>query len=313
MAIKITLAKKPEEFDALFELRYQLLSKSVDKAQSTEELLQLTNCYINDEGRSLNRFDGYPTTSHLIVKDGNKVVGGLRLCIDSKVGVPADLVYSFRDKLPESSQLVSCDMYCVSKNYHNPRIAQGLILMASYIAISQKASQIIAPINPAIAQLMKKIGCRIVDKEMQDPATGLDFVPVILDMTGIEDFFIRFVNANKLHDFLGAFECVFYEEGDYIIRAGEKGDCVYVMVDGEANVMHAKKFRLVNTLRAGNVFGEIALLTDEGIRTANVVTTKPVRVMRLDKETFMEYLVKNPEKAMEFMTKINQPTKAVAN
>lgn len=300
MSLKIALAKKHEQIDAVFKLRYQLLSQL---GGNTAQL-------VNDNGRNLNRFDGYPGTTHLIVEDDSKVVGSLRICIDSSLGLPADLVYNFREKLPHSAQVASCDMYSVGKNYHNPKVAQGLILMASYIAAAHQATHIVAPINPAIAQLMQKIGCQVVDKERPDPATGLAIVPVILDISTIKDFFTSFIKLNQLHNFLGAFECVFFEEGDYIIRAGEKGDCVYVMVDGEANVIHPRKFRMVNTLKPGDVFGEIALLTD-GIRKANVVAKNAVRAMRLDKTAFMDYLLDNPEKAIAFMTQISKQTKQI--
>src|SRR5512137_681424 len=113
MAIKISLAKKPEQIDAIFKLRYQLLSKSREHLEPGQQ----SRGYLDDEGRTLNRFDGYPTTSHLIVEDEKKVVGGLRLCVDSSVGIPANLVYNFREKLPHPYKVVSCDMYCVSKNY----------------------------------------------------------------------------------------------------------------------------------------------------------------------------------------------------
>lgn len=308
MAIKISLAKKPQQIDAVFKLRYQLLSKSLDKLDSAQQ----GRCYLNDEGRNLNRFDGYPSTSHLIVEDDKKVVGCLRLCVDSDVGIPANLVYDFRTKLPHGYKAVSCDMYCVSKNYHNPTIAQGLVLMAGYIAAAHQATHLVAPITPSIAQLMQKIGCQIVDAEMQDPATGLAIVPVVLQISTLKDFFINFVKHNKLDNFLGAFECVFYEEGDYIIRAGEKGDCVYVMVEGEATVIHPQKYKMVNILNPGDVFGEIALLTD-GIRKANVFAKTPVRAMRLDKAAFMDYLMGNPEKAMAFMAQISKRTKQITD
>lgn len=305
MPIKITLAKTAKEIDAIFKLRSQLLAQSISQDEPTSNNKAR---YLNDEGRSLNRFDGFPETSHLVVKDDDKVVGSLRLCLDSDAGIPADAIYNFRSQLPYSYRVLCCDMYCVGKNYHNPKIAEGLILMASYIAIAHKATHIVAPINTAIAELMKKIGCKIVGDETKEPATGLNVVPVILDLSTLDDFFINFIKTNHLYEFLDSYECIFYNEGDYIIKAGEKGDCVYVMVDGEANVMHPKKFKLIKTLKAGNVFGEIALLSDEGVRTANVVTKNSVRVMRLDKETFMDYLFNNPKKAMEFMTQISKQT-----
>jgi len=69
-------------------------------------------------------------------------------------------------------------------------------------------------------------------------------------------------------------------EGDY-------GHEFLVLVDGEAEVRHGDE--VMATLRDGDFFGEIALVTDEP-RTATVVATTPVHVLVIGEREFRTLL-----------------------
>ena len=65
-----------------------------------------------------------------------------------------------------------------------------------------------------------------------------------------------------------------------ILREGEHGDYFCVLVSGEARV--TRKRRLIDTLKAGECLGEMACLGSPGnLRTADVVTTQEVRMLKL--------------------------------
>jgi CRP-like cAMP-binding protein len=75
--------------------------------------------------------------------------------------------------------------------------------------------------------------------------------------------------------------------GEAIIREGDAGDRFYVLLDGQASVTVAG--REVQALRAGDCFGEIALL-HEVPRRATVTATAPVRLWSLEREAFLRVL-----------------------
>ena len=50
-----------------------------------------------------------------------------------------------------------------------------------------------------------------------------------------------------------------YLPGDYIINKGEIGEHMYFIVDGEVLIIAADKQTVVNKLRKGQYFGEIAI------------------------------------------------------
>ena len=88
-----------------------------------------------------------------------------------------------------------------------------------------------------------------------------------------------------------------YTFGDLIVREGEPGDAFFIVVEGRARVFkrgeNGEDIPL-NVLRAGDEFGEMALL-EEGKRTASVRCSSDVKVYRLDRADFHRILAEEPE------------------
>ena len=82
------------------------------------------------------------------------------------------------------------------------------------------------------------------------------------------------------------------EPGETIIRQGDVGDDLYIIETGRAEV-HVVAWNggrtVVATLDPGECFGEIALVTG-GERTADVVSTTPMTLLRLTRDAYARYL-----------------------
>lgn len=78
-----------------------------------------------------------------------------------------------------------------------------------------------------------------------------------------------------------------FDAGTPLMRQGEAGDCLMVIQEGEVEVTveHGTDRYLLKRAGAGEVFGEMSLLTREP-RTASVVALTPVRVLLLPVEDF---------------------------
>jgi CRP-like cAMP-binding protein len=82
------------------------------------------------------------------------------------------------------------------------------------------------------------------------------------------------------------------DEGKELTRLGQSGREFFVLLEGEADV--SQDGRVINKLRPGDFFGEIALVEDVP-RTATVTATTPVRTLVITDRAFRQLLEKQPE------------------
>ena len=88
-----------------------------------------------------------------------------------------------------------------------------------------------------------------------------------------------------------------YAHDELIIREGDQDETFFIIEKGTVEVYllspHGSR-KVLTTLREGDFFGEMALLTGQK-RTANVCALTDVRVYRLDKDSFKEILERKPD------------------
>jgi CRP-like cAMP-binding protein len=83
-----------------------------------------------------------------------------------------------------------------------------------------------------------------------------------------------------------------FEEGRHLIREGDRGREFFVLLEGTAGV--TKDGKKLNSLEAGDFFGEIALVSRVP-RTATVTTSSPVRALVVTDRAFRTLLDRSPE------------------
>jgi len=130
----------------------------------------------------------------------------------------------------------------------------------------------------------------------------------VLDVKNLSDFFIHFVEENQLQDYIGEYERSFYEEGEYVIRAGEQGQRAFIIIEGDVDVRLPGTKTIVDTLTKGDVFGELALLFNEP-RTADIVATTPLQVMALSKKSFDQMFFQDPNKTLNLIKTLGKRNK----
>jgi CRP-like cAMP-binding protein len=86
-----------------------------------------------------------------------------------------------------------------------------------------------------------------------------------------------------------------------VVRAGEPGDTLYVVLDGEVSVRRPAGPEL--TLGIGSFFGEISLL-DGGPRSATVVARGPVVCLALSQARFTKVLRAEPAIAIAMLKEL---------
>lgn len=111
-------------------------------------------------------------------------------------------------------------------------------------------------------------------------------------------------------------EQTFHAPGEYIIRKGDEGAEMFIIGHGEVEVCVGDK--VVTNLKAGQFFGEIALLEDT-IRSADVVAKSYCDLYTFNKVDFLEVIEKFPSLGNKFKEiylkrrqKVQEPDKKAA-
>ena len=100
-----------------------------------------------------------------------------------------------------------------------------------------------------------------------------------------------------------------FHHGTEIVRAGEAGDVLYVVLDGEASVRKPRARML--TVDTGSFFGELSLL-DGGPRTATVVAQGDVVCFALRRAAFAKVLRTEPAIGIAILAELASRLRATA-
>ncbi len=97
-----------------------------------------------------------------------------------------------------------------------------------------------------------------------------------------------------------------YHDGEVIIREGEVGHEMYVIQDGEVDILveHEGEQRFLRKGRVGEFFGEMAIF-DRAVRSATVRASGDVRVLTVDESTLLRRINEDPSLAFEMIKNLS--------
>lgn len=86
-----------------------------------------------------------------------------------------------------------------------------------------------------------------------------------------------------------------YADGEIIISEGDVGDCMYVIQEGQVEVIigNGEDEIQLSILKPGDFFGEMAVF-ERDVRSATVRALGPTRVITVDKKNFMRRVHEDP-------------------
>lgn len=98
-----------------------------------------------------------------------------------------------------------------------------------------------------------------------------------------------------------------YGDGEVIVRQGESGDCMYVVQQGLVEVVHETESgpQLLATLGEGEFFGEMVIF-ERAPRSATVRARGDVRLLTVDRGTFLRRISEDPSLAFRIVKKMSQ-------
>jgi CRP-like cAMP-binding protein len=89
-----------------------------------------------------------------------------------------------------------------------------------------------------------------------------------------------------------------YSKGTYIFHQNEQGEIMYVILDGEVEIILNEV--VVATFEAGQIFGEMALI-DHRARSASAYAKTDCKLVPVDKESFLFLVQQTPNFALYVM------------
>jgi CRP/FNR family transcriptional regulator len=97
-----------------------------------------------------------------------------------------------------------------------------------------------------------------------------------------------------------------FKNGEVIVQQGEAGDCMYVIQQGEVEVVHqaGTEQQQLAVLGEGDFFGEMAIF-DQAQRSATVRALGDVRLLTVDKTTFLRRITEDPSLALRVVQKMS--------
>jgi Cyclic nucleotide-binding domain/TLC ATP/ADP transporter len=155
---------------------------------------------------------------------------------------------------------------------------------------------------------VKIVAKRIVDGlPSEDPSkedameSEISLPEKILHLRAIQIF--QDLSVSELAAVASVTEEVVYPAGEVVIREGEPGDTMYLIIKGEVSVTKRQQGEEasheieLDRIRAGDYFGEMALFEDV-VRSATVRTAEESRLLVLNKQEFTEIVREYPQIAL---------------
>ncbi|MEJ2264333.1 MAG: cyclic nucleotide-binding domain-containing protein [Anaerolineales bacterium] len=93
-----------------------------------------------------------------------------------------------------------------------------------------------------------------------------------------------------------------YQDGENIVRQGEMGDCMYVIQEGQVEIICENNGEEVCLAirEAGEFFGEMAIF-ERTVRSATVRALGPARILTIDKKKFLRRIQEDPTLAFRIV------------
>ena len=105
-----------------------------------------------------------------------------------------------------------------------------------------------------------------------------------------------------------------YENGEVIVRQGEVGDCMFVIQEGQAQVLMEKEGqeKLLRVAGEGELIGEMAIFEKE-VRSATVRALGRARVLTIDKKNFLRRISEDPSIAFHIVETMSRRVRELSD
>ncbi|MCP4668600.1 MAG: cyclic nucleotide-binding domain-containing protein [Deltaproteobacteria bacterium] len=158
--------------------------------------------------------------------------------------------------------------------------------------------------NPHIREMAKHYSDAALRENAME--TKISITDKILHLRNINIF--EGLSVGELAAVASVTEEVVFPTGDVVIKEGEHGETMYLIIEGEVSVIKAQgtdKEIELDRIGAGDYFGEMALFEGQ-VRSATVRTLEESRLLVLHKQEFTEIVREYPQIALHICKVLSQ-------
>ena len=106
-------------------------------------------------------------------------------------------------------------------------------------------------------------------------------------------------NLTELVELCGPTELILIRPGEFLFREGDQGEALYIVKKGSLRIMSGSV--VYETVTAGGVVGEMALIDDGARRSASVLAVTHTELWEMDTDAFRSMVSTNPNFALMIM------------
>lgn len=94
-----------------------------------------------------------------------------------------------------------------------------------------------------------------------------------------------------------------YHDGEIIVREGEPGNEMFMILSGMVKITKEKEGHetVLAYLKPGEIFGEMALVEEGSVRSANAKAHGETKLLVMDRHEFLSQVRKDPELALQIL------------
>jgi CRP-like cAMP-binding protein len=98
-----------------------------------------------------------------------------------------------------------------------------------------------------------------------------------------------------------------YKDGEVIIKQGTRGDCLYVIQEGNVEVIVEKEGKEIKLAELGETefFGEMGLFEND-VRSCTIKALGNAKILTIDKKNFYKTIQKDPSIAYRLLEKMSK-------
>ena len=123
------------------------------------------------------------------------------------------------------------------------------------------------------------------------------------------------LDERELEGLLGAARAKKVPAGQELFHKGDRGSQVFAILSGRLKVMTTSPEGddiMFGIMDPGEVFGELGLLLEEGIRTATIVAVDACELLVIDRREFLPFLRAHPEAASKLLESLAQRLRRIS-